>query len=103
MTARQPKIAPCPCGCPGGYVWEDGEWFRVQCPRWRGEWKKSERAAILAWNRRDTAEAERRGAEACVRWIEDAGLSVISKDLRRAFERGEVLPGAKAKKGAKRT
>lgn len=95
MSARKPlpEIKACPRGKRAYVIETQTGSFRVFAPRseWAGPIRYTKRAAILAWNRRSDEAAERSGAEAAVRWIEDAGLSVISKDLRRAFERGEVV------------
>jgi hypothetical protein len=106
VTARQPPIAPCPKGHKTVRVITNatGRMKRVDCCScgWAGPLLDTERLAILAWNRRSSdAEAERRGAMAAVEWLAEEGFP--SMNLRQAIERGEVLPGAKAKKGAKRT
>lgn len=103
MTRPLPPMRPCPCGCDRvGISFYGSSGCTVECLcHWEGPMRKTERGAILAWNRRSDAEAERRGAMAAVEWLAEEGFP--SMNLRQAIERGEVLPGAKAKKGAKRT
>lgn len=102
---KLPDIAPCPSGCPGGHLWEDNGWHRVQCPHWRGAWRKTESSAVDVWNRRSDAEAERRGAMAAVKWLERVGAVAgrfTYSDLREAIERGEVLPKAQSDRRGRR-
>ena len=87
---KLPDIAPCPSGCPGGHLWEDNGWHRVQCPHWRGAWRKTESSAVDVWNRRSDDAAERRGAMVAADWLTEQGLLGTSARLRDAIERGEV-------------
>jgi hypothetical protein len=82
------------------------EWNVVcySCDR-RGAAKKTERASIESWNddwnRRDTAEAERRGAMAAVEFLRGQSgpmMAVAAMRLLGAIERGEVLMAAKGRK-----
>ena len=100
MTRPLPPMRPCSCGMqPRTNRWMR-EWNVVcySCDR-RGAAKKTKRASIESWNddwnRRDTTEAERRGAMAAVEWLAEEGFP--SMNLRQAIERGEVLPTAKTK------
>jgi hypothetical protein len=112
MTRLLPQIAPCPCGndkvCVSHWL---REWnvFCGVCDR-RGEAKKTRSGAVDSWNadwnRRapvDVEAAERRGAMAAVAWLLRQNEWGLSQKLERDIERGEVLPTAKQRKGAKRT
>jgi len=107
MSVKKPltKIAPCPCGCSTGTVVETMTtgFYRVRAKcGFSGPTSRTKRGAINAWNRRaKDAEAERRGAMAAVKFLEDEGapLEYAARRLRGAIERGEVL---RAKKGKSR-
>ena len=116
MTARRPlpTIAKCPgiaCNahekqpCSDVCLSPFTLRYFVNCRcGWRGPGRASERAAILAWNRRSDAEAERRGALACLDYVaKNTCISGYTKRMiAEAIKRGEVLP-AKAKKGARKS
>lgn len=105
---KLPEVAPCPCAkqCETAVApWCNELWYVVSQCGFSGPQRSSERAAILAWNRRaPDGDAERRGAMAAVEWIarnNTAPMGYLAKVLRRAIERGEVLPATK--KARKRT
>lgn len=116
-----PPIAPCPgvaCDahereiCSEVVVNPVSGKFSVRCAcGWSGPERTSERAAILSWNRRSDAEAERRLRKLAELWarvestpiLKDGSSASWTHELL-AFEReikklrGEVLPAAKKKK-----
>ena len=76
MTARKPlpEIDACPCGKknhgPGWYLAGATQWYQCRCScGWSGPRRKTLIGAILAWNRRSDAEAERRGAMKALKWL----------------------------------
>lgn len=92
---KLPDIAPCPRpGCNGPVAVQSlGLRDRqVVCfCHWAGPIRKSERAAILAWNRRSDAEAERRGAEKAAEWMRFKGFTLWAQAMDQG--RGEVGTG----------
>lgn len=124
-----PEVAPCPCGkdCETAVApWCNELWYVVSQCGFSGPQRSSERAAILAWNRRAPGgDAERRGGREILKELQvhanemfDASMADKSNEWAEAcayFEqwawlrlktgkfgkRGEVLPATK--KARKRT
>ena len=105
MTRPLPPMRPCSCGMrPRTNRWMR-EWNVVcySCDR-RGAAKKTRRASIESWNddwnRRDTTEAERRGAMAALGYLDNCDgepFAFAADALRLAIETGEVIPKREAK------
>jgi hypothetical protein len=94
-TKKLPEIAPCPRpGCRGSAKLHSSlfsmKFVFCSCG-WEGPMSKTERGAILTWNRRADAEAERRGAMAAVEWFRKRKCRGAASVLEAAIERGEVL------------
>lgn len=92
-----PEIKACPSGCRRVEVWKFGgsDLFQVRsCHGWNGPARSSPRAAILAWNRRSDADAERRRVDEIVtdtaKWLVRVGYPVSAERLMNAHDRGEV-------------
>lgn len=97
MTKKKlPEIAPCMCPKKCEAItarWSSELWYVVSRCGFAGPQRMSERAAILAWNRRGDAEAERRGARAVVAWLRSYGQTAatfLARELEDDIEHGEV-------------
>jgi len=89
MTANKlPEVAPCPCGkqCETAVApWCNELWYVVSQCGFSGPQRSSERAAILAWNRRaPDGDAERRGGRE------------ILKELQVHAEEWTLIAGGRA-------